>query len=301
MPSRDDERPEIPLHDVQHLGDLGRTSHGHEAAIAAGRDRLRALVAEGGPARLPKEPPATWRIGRSRYAVAGLGATAVVAGAASLLLTSGTPGREFPSAVAALAERVSDTTVVHTVETGDDVDALNGANGAKREMWAAVDGSIIRTRTTQPDGAVVDSRLERRNGEASLTLYRSKTNTLYRGLPHPSPAPETATGKVDVLDIASYREAVESGRARVDGKTTVNGRSAYRVVEDSPAGEQIWFVSTDRESPRLLRVQPPCRPASAPCPTTEYRVYELTDDRDSLELPPYPEAQTRTFESPAAK
>jgi hypothetical protein len=298
--SESEEDRAIPMRDVRAVADVGRAATSHERLEAAVRDRLhcemtRALD-DALRDSLALRSSTTTRFTRRRgLAVVGAGVavgTAVVG--ISLLASSGTPGQPFPEAAAALARQAQNpAAIVHFTVTGDDVE---GSPGATRETWATVDESTIRYRTTQPDGDYSDVLLQRRGDASRLTMYNSKTDTIYsspwtRRTPGPS-----RTDQLSITGIGDYADAVKAGNAKVDGETTIAGTPVYRVTQTLPVGTQVWFVSKDAQHPKLLRIQRVCHTPAAPCPSTDFSHYSITDDRASLAFPDHPGAATKTVD-----
>jgi hypothetical protein len=259
---------------------------------AAARTRILAAITAQAPPSAPEKALVRRRALRLAGVSVPVGATIV---AVLLLVGGGTPAGSVPAAVAKLASQAMQSgAVVHTVVTGDDVE---GASGARREAWASIDGSELRYRTTQPDGSFTDVLFEVRGDRTHLTMYRSSDNTLYR---YPwakrdrGPGPEPTPSQLSILGIRDYAAAIKAGNARIEGETTIDGTSAYRVVEkgpaEAPADTQTWFVSKDATSPRLLRIQRPCHQASA-CAATTFQTYEITQDPIGLRFPVHADAR----------
>ena len=258
-------------------------------------ETARARIYASVTADVPPRPPvarSARRLTPRRVVAGATGFAIVVVGA--LLIGGGTPDTSFPAAVAKLADQAMDPgAVVHTVVTGDDVE---GADGASRETWATVDGSVQRYRTTQPGGDYTDTLLRVDGRRVTLTVYRSANNTLYR---YPTadrpPVPGVDASQLSITGISDYASAIRAGNAHIAGETTVDGIPAYRVVQKGPSERpedtQTWIVSKDSAQPRLLQIQRPCPKDAAPCPATTFRAYDIRDDRSTLGLPAYPDAR----------
>jgi hypothetical protein len=275
-------------------------SHGDVQAFLKARDPLpdpasgvdplvmettfHAIIAQPrGDARATSHAP---RRKRRWWAAAGVPAVAAITALIVFAIGGGTPGRSFPTAVAKLAKLASSpTAVVHTVVSGDDVE---GAPGARREMWATVDGSVLRSRTTQPGGSYTDVLLRDDGTRRELTLYRSTDDTLYES--HGASAIHAGDpAALSISHIADYAQAIKAGTARLTGEETVNGVAAYRIEQRVPgpasADTQVWVVAQDSAAPRLLRIERPCPPSTRPCPATTFSAYDISNDRSTLQMP----------------
>jgi hypothetical protein len=282
-----------PLHDYLSARDPLR--HGAADDDASRRQaiytRVIAQPRDSGPSPRHRPP-------RQLIRVTALASPVVAAVAVAIVLVlgaSGTPGRGFPAAVAALARAAQDpNAVVHTIVQGDDVE---GAPGAQREMWQTIDGSVTRYRTTQPDGDYQDVVFHIKGDQQLGEMYESTTNTLYQYPPTPAPEP-TSSSDLSIGNIADYASAVEAGTAEVAGTTTVNGTPAYQVVQKGRY-PQTWLVSTDASSPTLLRIDRYCAPTATNCQPTTFLLYQVTDNQSSLGFPAHPGARVVNLAAPA--
>lgn len=209
----------------------------------------------------------------------------------------------LPGAATALADAIQQSgAVLHTVDDGPQVpNAAGGPGIAREETWATLDGVVQRTLTTYSDGRFQDLRYERRDDEYQVTVYRSRTREL-----HVAPwlkrasAPTPQSAPLSVETVRDYAAIVKRGRARLDGRTEIDGRTALRVVDttDGPAGGTTWFISED-DPPALVQVRRPCRDDDRSCAAlTTYLGYEVSDDRAALEIPDYAGAHVIRDELP---
>lgn len=211
--------------------------------------------------------------------------------------------RGLPGAATALADAIQQSgAVLHTIDDGPQVpNAAGGPGIAREETWATLDGAVRRTLTTYSDGSLQDLRYERRDDQYQVTVYRSRTREVHVApwLKSPS-APTQQFAPLSAETVRDYAAIVKSGRARLDGRADIDGRTALRIVDttDGPAGGTTWFIS-EAKPPVLLQVQRSCRDDDRSCgaPTT-YLGYEVSDDRAALEIPDYAGADVIRDELP---
>lgn len=195
-----------------------------------------------------------------RLAAVGAAATVVAFGALSLL-----PG-DGPSSVerATAALTPSGATILHTVVLST-------------EVWP--DGNVItsRTETWQQNSPPYDHRQVNGGGrQRELAMadgrpeyYDARTHTIYTVVPGTKlPPVRGPLGWEDRL-IDNLRDFLRSGRAREDGRVTVDGRAAIRIVfsgwpttllVDAESGRPIESRSVSDEGVRV---------------TTRFRTYEV--------------------------
>ena len=213
------------------------------------------------------------------------------------------PGGPNPSPVPGVAVALANAVaqpgaILHTVDSGPSGSAASrGASDVVRqETWASLDGSVQRELTTYANGSFQDLRDQRQAGQYQVAVYWSARHELYVApwLPSAAPRPHGASF-LSVATIQRYADAVDTGHARLDGQTEVNGRLAVRVIDTAagPAQGSVWYVAQAAHPPVLLRIQFPCRGAAGACPpATTYSTYEIAHSTSSLDLPHYPDAQT---------
>jgi hypothetical protein len=176
-----------------------------------------------------------------RVAASGMAAAAVALGLLSVLPGDGVLPGTGPSAVARAAALLapSDGTILHTVV----LTTLTYRDGST---------STERSETWQQSSAPYDHRTVSGSGNArretamvagSPQAYVALTNTVYTvvpgtKLPPPRPSSEGGQGLVDRL-----RVLLASGGAREDGRVTVAGRDAVRIVL-SPNGTLVVDAET---------------------------------------------------------
>jgi hypothetical protein len=214
-------------------------------------------------------------------------AISVAAVAAVALGVLGAVPRTGPSVVerAAAALRASDGTILHTVLVG----TLTGPDGPmdlRIETWQA---------SSPPYGQLQIITAGGRRFEVAMTdgvgqLYDPQTNTIYTGPLRPKDAQTVAkaratkwktggaqagaAGKKKGTIVAaddSYRAKIlgllESGKVHEDGRTTVDGRAAIRLVSDD--GDVTLLVDADSYEPIEWRVSEDGRTAVTSFPTYE--------------------------------
>jgi hypothetical protein len=225
-------------------------------------------------------------------------AIAVAAAAAVALGALGALPRTGPSVVdrAAAALRGSGGTILHTVLVG--TLAGGGQETAVRiETWQSSSPPYDQLQIIDRGGI----RLEYATMNGVDQLYDPQTNTIYTASAQPKDAepidkPGTAKAKADAVNVGAsvkraaaivsdgdrYRAKIlgllESGRVHEDGRVTVDGRAAIRLVSDD--GNVVLLVDADTYQPIEWRVNEGGQAAVTSFPTYEH--LPVTDANTAL-------------------
>jgi hypothetical protein len=202
-------------------------------------------------------------------------AVAVAAFAVALGGLSVMPGDD-PTAVARAAEALTgpDGTILHIVAAGTWTDAGGTTVSAPIESWQDTTPPYdTRRRETRPGGG----RIETGSADGVAQFYDPRTDTIFSVPWRPKADPPNPNGRgawpdplAPDFSAAALREFLESGRAREDGRTVVDGREAIRIV--TAVHEVTLLVDASTYDPIELRLDDPNGPGTSK--TIRFRTYE---------------------------
>jgi hypothetical protein len=232
------------------------------AASAQGSSRVRTVHQGPGPRKLVL-----------RVAAAASAAAAIALGVLSVL-----PG-DGPSAVAraAAALNPSGHTILHTVVLSTRTDPNGSISTGRDETWQQ-NASPYDQRSVQIGG---NHRREHATANGRPQYYDARTNTIYTVPPETELPPETPRPPEELVErlladtegvqrlLENMRNLLASGKAREDGRVTVERREAIRIafsvsrttlLVDADTYEPIEWDSIYNEGVRL---------------TSRFQTYEL--------------------------